>query len=93
VVGQAMQDEWLLCYIWHDIQGQDYVPQRLGEVSRVNFEGYPVQCGNNITDGSGTPGIQAEIFATGDEGRQLVRFVYRIQLDGDYINNCAQELQ
>ena len=25
-------------------------------------------------------------------GEQLVRFTYRIQLDGDYINNCAQEI-
>jgi hypothetical protein len=93
LVGQPMSDEWLLCYVWHDIQGQDYAPQRFGDVSHVTFAGYPVECGNAISDGTGTPGIQAEIFATGDQGRQLVRFVYRIQLDGDYINNCVQELQ
>jgi hypothetical protein len=92
-VGRSMPDEWLLCYMWHDIQGQDYAPQRFGDVYQVAFAGYPVGCGNEITGGAGTPGIQAEIFATGDEGRQIVRFVYRMQLDGDYINNCAQELQ
>jgi hypothetical protein len=88
-----MPYEWLLCYIWHDIQGQDYAPQWFGDVAETTFEGYPVECWNNFTDGWGTSGIEVEIYATGDEGRQLVRFVYRIQSDGDYINNCAQELQ
>ena len=88
-----MPDKWLLCYIWHDIEGQDYAPKYFGEVLRANFESYPVECWNGIADGTGTDGLQAEVFATGDEGRQLVRFVYRIQLDGDYINSCAQELQ
>jgi len=88
-----MPDEWLLCYIWHDIEGQDYQPQYFGDVQHYIFEGYPVECWNGITDGGGTEGIQGELFATGDEGRQTVKFTYRIQLDGDYINNCAQELQ
>lgn len=92
-VGSPMPDAWLLCYIWHDIEGQDYKPQWIGEAGHLWFEGYPVECWNAISDGWGTEGIQAEVFATGDEGRQTVRFVYRIQLDGDYINNCAQELQ
>jgi hypothetical protein len=92
-VGSRMLNPWLLCYIWHDIQGQDYQPRYFGDLQRVTFEGYPVECWNRVSDDRGTEGIQAEVFATGDEGRQTVRFVYRIQLDGDYINNCAQELQ
>ena len=92
-VGWPMPDPWLLCYIWHDIQGQDYQPRYFGDLQRVTFEGYPVECWNRFSGGRGTEGIQVEVFATGDEGRQTVRFVYRIQLDGDYINNCAQELQ
>ena len=93
-VGTPMPDEWLLCYIWHDIEGQDYDPQHFGNIQLVRFQGYPVECWNSISNGAGpsTEGIEAEVYAAGDEGRQNVRFVYRIQLDGDYINNCAQEL-
>lgn len=93
-VGTPMPEEWLLCYIWHDIEGQDYDPQHFGDIQHVEFQGYPVECWNSLSTGAGmsTEGVQAEVYATGDEGRQSVRFVYRIQLDGDYINNCAQEL-
>lgn len=92
-VDQPMPGSWLLCYIWQDIEAQDYRPDRFGEVRQVRFEGYPGECGSGISEDGDTEGLEAEIFAFGDNGLQYVRFVYRMQLDGDYIHNCAQELQ
>lgn len=91
-VGQPMAEEWLRCYVWHDIEGQDYKPRELSEVQKLFFQGYPVECVNPVSEEGGTEGLIVVIIASGDEGRQTVRFTYRIQMDGDYINNCGQEL-
>ncbi len=37
-------------------------------------------------------GIVAEVYGWNLDRTQYVRFAYRIQLDGDYINNCRQEI-
>jgi hypothetical protein len=89
-VGQPMPESWLRCYVWQDIQGQDYMPEAFESVERTSFLGYPVECWNAF--GLGTEGLLLRILARGDQGRQHVRFTYRIQMDGDYINNCVQEL-
>jgi hypothetical protein len=44
------------------------------------------------TPGLVTEGMVVEIYAYNRGGEQYVRFTYRIQLDGDYINNCTQQI-
>jgi hypothetical protein len=96
VIGRAMPDSWLLCYVWRGVEFLDYHPDRFGEVRRTAFEGYPVECWNAEVAGSlpdrVTEGLIAEVFAFNRGYEQYVRFTYRIHLDGDYINNCAQEI-
>jgi hypothetical protein len=89
-VGQPMPESWLRCYVWQDLIGQDYAPEAFESVDHVYFRGYPVECWNAL--GSTTEGLILRLLAWGDQGRQHVRFTYRIQMDGDYINNCAQEI-
>jgi hypothetical protein len=95
-VGQPMQDSWLLCYAWRDIEAQDYLPDRFGEVYRAWFQGYPVECQNRELTGPGggqtTEGLVIPIYAFNRGRDQRILFTYRIQRDGDYINNCGQDL-
>ena len=95
-VGRPMSYSWLMCYIKQDFEGQDFRFGSWGEVRRAFFRGYPVECWNEEADsasgGRVTNGIIAQVIGTNRGGEQLVRFTYRIQLDGDYINNCAQEI-
>jgi hypothetical protein len=96
VVGQQMSDSWLMCYIKRDFEGQTFSFERWGERYRAAFRGYPVECWNQEIDpalgGRQTPGIVAQIYGWNLDHTQFVRFTYRIQLDGDYINNCRQEI-
>jgi hypothetical protein len=96
VVGQPMSDSWLMCYIKRDFEGQTFSFERWGESYHAAFRGYPVECWNQEIDpalgGRQTPGIVAQIFGWNLDHTQFVRFTYRIQLDGDYINNCQQEI-
>lgn len=96
VVGRAMSDSWLMCYIKRDFEGQDFRFGHWGDARYTSFEGYPVECwtavaGPNWT-GRRTDGIVAQVYGRNRGGEQFVRFTYRIQLDGDYINNCRQEI-
>lgn len=96
VVGQPMSDSWLMCYIKRDFEGQTFSFARWGERYRTGFQGYPVECVNPEIDpvlsGQQTPGIVAQVYGWNLDHTQYVRFTYRIQLDGDYINNCNQEI-
>jgi hypothetical protein len=91
-----MSEAWLLCYVWRDIESQDYVPVRFGEARRTLFQGYPVECSNaepaSTGAGRATEGLVVQVFATNRGGEQRVLFTYRIQNDVDYINNCAQAI-
>jgi len=42
--------------------------------------------------GRQTLGIVAQVYGWNLDHTQFVRFTYRIQQDGDYINNCSQEI-
>jgi hypothetical protein len=90
-----MPEAWLLCYIWRDVEGQDYRPHQFGKARYALFREYPVECWSEEvpsgTTGRVTEGMIVETYAYNRGGEQYVRFTYRIQLDGDYINNCAQE--
>jgi hypothetical protein len=96
VVGQPMNDSWLLCYMKRDLEGQTFSFDHWGDVRKTAFRGYPVECWNAETDsgaaGRRTDGIVAEMYGWNLDHTQYVRFTYRIQLDGDYINNCQQEI-
>jgi hypothetical protein len=96
VVGQPMKDSWLMCYMKQDIEGQTFSFDRWGEVRKASFRGYPVECwtpeGEPAAGGRQTNGIVAQLFGWNLDHTQYVRFTYRIQLDGDYINNCQQEI-
>lgn len=96
VVGQPMSDSWLMCYIKRDFEGQTFTFERWGEHYHAAFRGYPVECWNQETDpamgGRQTHGIVAQVYGWNLDHTQFVRFTYRIQLDGDYINNCHQEI-
>lgn len=96
VVGRPMSDSWLMCYMRRDFEGQTFFFERWGEIRKTQFEGYPVECwtpeaGPDWT-GRRTDIIVAEVSGLNLDRTQLVRFTYRIQLDGDYINNCRQEI-
>lgn len=95
-VGRPMRDSWLLCYIKQDFEGQTYFFDRWGETRKTAFRGYPVECWTPEADpgwqGRRTEGIVAEAYGWNLDRTQYVRFAYRIQLDGDYINNCGQEI-
>jgi hypothetical protein len=95
-VGERMSDTWLLCYIRHDLQGQDYRFTGWGDMRSTGFRGYPVECWNVEVNpslpGLVTPGLVVQVLGLNRDGTQSVRFTYRIQLDGDYINNCRQEI-
>jgi hypothetical protein len=95
-VGQPMSDSWLMCYIKRGFEGQTFSFERWGESYHAAFRGYPVECWNQEIDpalgGRQTMGIVAQIFGWNLDHTQFVRFTYRIQLDGDYINNCEQEI-
>lgn len=95
-VGQPMSDSWLMCYIKRDFEGQTFSFERWGERYRAAFRGYPVECWNQEIDpamvGRQTPGIVAQVYGWNLDHTQFVRFTYRIQQDGDYINNCKQEI-
>jgi hypothetical protein len=96
VVGQPMSDSWLMCYIQQDFEGQTFFFERWGEAYKAAFRGYPVECWNEEIDpavgGRMTDGIVAQVYGWNLDRTQYVRFTYRIQLDGDYINNCDQEI-
>jgi hypothetical protein len=96
VVGQPMSDSWLMCYLKRDLEGQTFFFDRWGETRKTAFRGYPVECWNAEADpgagGRHTDGIVAQIYGWNLDHTQYVRFTYRIQLDGDYINNCQQEI-
>ncbi len=96
VVGQPMSYSWLMCYIKQDFEGQDYRFKGWGEIRLTSFQGYPVECWTAEAapgwNGRRTDGIVAQVYGTNRDGAQFVRFTYRIQLDGDYINNCQQEI-
>jgi hypothetical protein len=95
-VGHPMKDSWLMCYIKQDFEGQTYFFDRRGEARKTAFRGYPVECWTREADpgwqGRRTEGIVAEAYGWNLDRTQYVRFSYRIQLDGDYINNCGQEI-
>jgi hypothetical protein len=95
-VGRAMSDSWLMCYIKQDFEGQTYSFDRWGETRKTSFRGYPVECWTQEADpgwqGRRTDGIVAEAYGWNLDHTQYVLFTYRIQLDGDYINNCHQEI-
>lgn len=95
-VGKPMSDSWLMCYIQRDFEGQTFSFDRWGEAYKAAFRGYPVECWNQEVDpaigGRLTDGIVAQIYGWNLDHTQYVRFTYRIQLDGDYINNCRQEI-
>ena len=42
--------------------------------------------------GKQTSGIVAQVYGWNLDRTQYVRFTYRIQDDGDYINNCHQDI-
>jgi hypothetical protein len=42
--------------------------------------------------GQQTSGIVAQVYGWNLDRTQYVRFTYRIQDDGDYINNCNQQI-
>jgi hypothetical protein len=96
VVGRPMSDSWLMCYIKRDFQGQDFHFGHWGKAGHTSFEGYPVECWTSEAGpgwtGRRTSGIIAQVYGRNRGGEQLVRFTYQIQLDGDYINNCRQEI-
>ena len=96
VVGRAMSDSWLMCYIKQDFEGQTYSFDHWGEARKTSFQGYPVECWVHEADpdwrGRSTDGIVAQAYGWNLDHTQYVRFTYRIQLDGDYINNCGQEI-
>jgi hypothetical protein len=96
VVGQRMSSSWLMCYIKRDFEGQTYHFRQWGAIRQATFQGYPVECGTPEADaawgGRRTDGIIAEVEGTSQGGEQSLRFTYRIQLDGDYINNCRQQI-
>lgn len=95
-VGRTMSDSWLMCYMKQDFEQQTYFFDRWGEARKTSFRGYPVECWTREADpgwtGRGTEGIIAELYGWNLDRTQYVRFTYRIQLDGDYINNCHQEI-
>jgi hypothetical protein len=92
-VGQPMSEAWLMCYVWQDMEGQDFIPERFGDVRETVFDGYPVECWNaELGPGAdGTPGLVVPIYVHNRTWEQYILFTYRIQLDGDYINNCDHE--
>jgi len=96
VVGQPMSDSWLMCYLKQDLEGQTFSFDRWGEVRKTPFRGYPVECWTPEAapdwTGRRTNGIVAQVYGWNLDHTQYVRFSYRIQLDGDYINNCQQEI-
>lgn len=96
VVGQPMSDSWLMCYVKQDFEGQTFFFDRWGEIRRASFQGYPEECWTPEADadwtGRRTEGIIAQVYGWNLDRTQYVRFTYRIQLDGDYINNCQQEI-
>jgi hypothetical protein len=96
VVGQPMSDSWLMCYLKRDFEGQTFFFDRWGDARKTSFRGYPVECWNAEADpgagGRRTDGIVAEVYGWNLDHTQYVRFTYRIQMDGDYINNCHQEI-
>ncbi|HYU17213.1 MAG TPA: hypothetical protein VEQ11_00795 [Chloroflexota bacterium] len=90
-----MSDSWLLCYVKRDFEGQDFHFSSWGDVRHTAFRGYPVECWNAEDPswpGRRTDGIVAQLYGVNRDGTQYVRFTYRIQVDGDYINNCRQEI-
>jgi hypothetical protein len=95
-VGSPMSDSWLMCYIRQDFEGQTFSFDHWGEVRKTAFRGYPVECWTAEAgpgeQGRQTDGIVAQTYGWNLDHTQYVRFTYRIQLDGDYINNCAQEI-
>jgi hypothetical protein len=95
-VDQPMNDSWLMCYIQQDFEGQTFFFERWGEAYKAAFRGYPVECWSEEIDpavgGRLTDGIVAKVYGWNLDRTQYVRFTYRIQLDGDYINNCGQEI-
>jgi hypothetical protein len=95
-VGRAMSDSWLMCYIKQDFEGQTFSFDRWGEARKTSFQGYPVECWTPEAgpdwQGRRTEGIVAEAYGWNLDHTQYVVFTYRIQLDGDYINNCHQEI-
>jgi hypothetical protein len=95
-VGKPMSDSWLMCYIVQDFEGQTFSFERWGDAYKAAFRGYPVECVNPEIDPAAgdrqTHGIVAQVFGWNLDHTQYVRFTYRIQLDGDYINNCRQEI-
>ena len=96
VVGRPMSDSWLMCYIKRDFEGQTFFFDRWGEIRRASFQGYPEECWTPEADaswtGRRTDGIIAQVYGWNLDRTQYVRFTYRIQLDGDYINNCQEIL-
>ena len=96
VVGQPMSDSWLMCYLKRDFEGQTFFFDHWGDARKTSFRGYPVECWNSEADpgagGRRTDGIVAEVYGWNLDHTQYVRFTYRIQVDGDYINNCHQEI-
>jgi hypothetical protein len=96
VVGQPMRDSWLMCYLKQDLEGQTFSFDPWGEVRKTLFRGYPVECWTPEAapewTGRRTNGIVAQVYGWNLDHTQYVRFTYRIQLDGDYINNCQQEI-
>ena len=96
VVGQPMSDSWLMCYVKRDFEGQTFFFEQWGEIRKTSFQGYPVECWTPEADEDWpwqrTDGIVAQVYGWNLDRTQYVRFTYRIQLDGDYINNCEQEI-
>ena len=96
VVGRPMSDSWLMCYVKQDLEGQTYFFDGWGEIRRASFRGYPDECWTPEADagwsGRRTDGTIAQVYGWNLDRTQYVRFTYRIQLDGDYINNCHQEI-
>jgi len=96
VVGKPMRDSWLMCYLKQDLEGQTFSFDHWGEIRKTSFQGYPVECwtpeAGSDWAGRRTDGIVAQLFGWNLDHTQYVRFTYRIQLDGDYIKNCQQEI-
>src|SRR5262249_15998165 len=81
VVGQAMKDCWLMCYMRQDIEGQTFSFDKWGDVRKASFRGYPVECWTPEVDpaagGRQTNGIVAELYGWNLDHTQYVRFTYR----------------
>lgn len=96
VVGQPIRESWLRCSIPRDFEGQTYTFDRWGEVRPAFIEGYPLECWTPEAapdwPGRRTEGLIADVYGWNLDHTQDVRFTYRIQRDGDYINNWRQEI-